>query len=67
VRYGWSTSAIRSGASSQAAVRRLELDDVKVTHVVDGVMLVLAEAFFPTVPSYFTDGPRLGNRGVRAR
>jgi glyoxylase-like metal-dependent hydrolase (beta-lactamase superfamily II) len=36
-----------------SAVRSLQMDDVVATYIVDGVLLMRAEAFFPEVPSDF--------------
>jgi glyoxylase-like metal-dependent hydrolase (beta-lactamase superfamily II) len=48
--------------SDQAAVRRLELDDVKLTYVVDGALWVRPAAFFPTIPSaYWEHHPEVLN------
>ena len=43
-----------------SAVRRLQLDDVLATYVVDGVLLMNAAAFFPSIPSdYWAARPGL--------
>lgn len=44
--------------NAQSAVRRLRLDDVELTYVVDGSMTMYREQFFPAVPqSYWDDHP----------
>ncbi|MGW2297396.1 MBL fold metallo-hydrolase [Streptomyces violaceorubidus] len=44
--------------NQQSAVRSLELDDVRLTYVVDGAMAMLPAAFFPDFdPRYWDDHP----------
>ena len=46
--------------TDQSAVRRLELDDVRLTYVVDGAMVLDAADFFPAVPGeYWREHPDL--------
>ncbi len=47
-------SAVTTGRlSQQSGVRRLELDDVRLTYVIDGAMGLLPHVFFPDVPSSY--------------
>jgi glyoxylase-like metal-dependent hydrolase (beta-lactamase superfamily II) len=41
--------------NDRAAVRQLELDDVKLTYVVDGVISLLPDVFFPNIPAAYWD------------
>jgi glyoxylase-like metal-dependent hydrolase (beta-lactamase superfamily II) len=47
-------------------VRRLELGDLRLTYVVDGVMEMVTEAFFPAIPSsHWAADPATVNAGGR--
>ena len=39
-----------------SAVRSLQLDDVRLTYAVDGVMGMIAARFFPDVPAAYWSG-----------
>jgi glyoxylase-like metal-dependent hydrolase (beta-lactamase superfamily II) len=44
--------------ADQASVRRLQLDDVRLTYVVDGAMAMAADRFFPSIPAaYWAEHP----------